>query len=341
MSYNHALLLGVIQAVLVDRRQLLIASAGLLAALPANAQQRGKMRRIGILVTNLQGGTQTNNVDATIAGLRELGWIVGGNLEIDMRSPNGNTSLFPKVAAEIVAGKPDVIFASSYLAVRAVTDETDTIPVVFAAVSDPVKAGLVKSLANPGGQLTGVALGAVPLAGKRMEILKDVLARLKRVGVLYDSARQGEGGLSEVRNAAKQLGLTLSEFAAGNSEEIDRAFAEMRTRKVEALLVPGSIRFVAERDRIIGLAKQYRLPAIYEFLDWVGQGGLIAYGPDYPMGYRRVAHYIDRILRGSKPGDLPVEEAMRYGLSINLKTARALGLSIPQAVLLRADRVIE
>lgn len=320
------------------RRQFLIASGALLAAPLGRAQQAGKVRRVGILATNLRG---VEYIEAMKAGLRERGWIEGKNLVIDLRSPDGNTDLFPKLATELVAAKPDVIFATTYLAVLAVTDETNAIPVVFAAISDPIKAGLVKSLARPGGQLTGVALGAVPLAGKRMEILKDALPRLKRVAVLYDSDRQGEAGLAEVRDAAARLGVTLIEVGAGSGEEIERAFAEMRSRNAEALLVPGSIRFFVERGRIIGLALRYRLPAIYEFLDWVDQGGLIAYGPDYPTGYRRVAHYIDRILRGTPPGDLPIEEAMRYGLGINVKTARALGVTISQTVLLRADRVIE
>ncbi|MBI3376310.1 MAG: ABC transporter substrate-binding protein [Betaproteobacteria bacterium] len=321
------------------RRQFLIASGALLVAPLARAQQSGNVRRVGILVTNLRGGTQY--IDAMKAGLRERGWIEGKNLAIDLRDPDGNSDLFPRLAAELVAAKPDVIFATSYLAVLAVTDETNAIPVVFAAISDPVKAGLVKSLARPGGQLTGVALGAVPLAGKRMEILKDTLPRLKRVAVLYDSDRQGEAGLDEVRDAAARLGVTLIAVGAGSGEEIERAFAEMRTRNAEALLVPGSIRFFIERGRIIALAQRYRLPAIYEFLDMVDQGGLIAYGPDYQTGFRRVAYYVDRILRGTRPGDLPIEEAMRYGLVINLKTARALGVTIPQIVLYRADRVIE
>ena len=321
------------------RRQFLIAGSALLAAPRARAQLAGKVRRVGILVASLRGGSQY--IEAMKAGLRERGWIEGKNLVIDLRDAGGNSGLFPKLAAELVAAKPDVIFAGTYLAVLAVTDETNAIPVVFAAISDPVKAGLVKSLARPGGQLSGVALGAVPLAGKRMEILKDALPRLQRLAVLYDSGRQGEAGLAELRDAAARLGIALIEVGAGSGEEIERAFAEMRTRNAEALLVPGSILFSSERGRIIALAQRYRLPAIYEFLDWVDQGGLIAYGPDYQTGFRRVAHYIDRILRGTRPGDLPIEEAMRYGLSINLKTARALGVTISHVVLIRADRVIE
>jgi putative ABC transport system substrate-binding protein len=324
----------------VQRRKFLIVTGVLLAAPRVRAQQAEKVRRVGILVTNLRGGG-ASYVEALKAGLRERGWIEGKNLEIDLRDPDGNTDLFRKLAAELVAAKPDVIFATTYLAVLAVTDETNTIPVVFAAISDPAKAGLVKSLARPGGQLTGVALGAVPLAGKRMEILKDALPRLARVAVLYDSGRQGEAGLAELRAAAARLGVALIEVGVVSGEEFEQAFAEMRARNAEALLVPGSIRFSVNEPRIIALAQRYRLPAIYEFLDWVDEGGLIAYGPDYQKGYRRVAHYIDRILRGTPPGDLPIEEAMRYELVVNLKTARALGVTIPQTVLFRADRVIE
>jgi len=322
------------------RRRFLIASGALLVAPLAHAQQAGKVRRVGMLVTSLpKGGARY--VEATKAGLRERGWIEGKNLVIDLRHAGGKTDRFPELAAEIVAAKPDVIFATTYLAVLAVTDQTDAIPVVFAAISDPVKTGLVKKLSRPGGQLTGVALGAVPLAGKRIEILKDALPQLARVAVLYDSARQGEAGLTELREAAAHLGVALIEVGAGSGEEIEQAFAQIRIRKAEALLVPGSIRFVVQKHRIIALAQRHRLPAIYEFLDWVDEGGLIAYGPDYETGFRRAAYHIDRILRGTPAGDLPIEEAMRYELVVNLKTARALGVTISQTVLLRADRVIE
>jgi len=283
----------------------------------------------------------TTYVNAMKAGLRERRWIVGENLVLDLRSAEGDTGLFPQLAAELVALEPDVIIATTYLAVLAVTDETDAIPVVFAAISDPVKAGLVESLARPGGQLTGVAIGAVPLAEKRIEILKEALPGLKRLAVLYDSGRQGDAGLARIRDGATRLGIALIEVGASSTEEMERAFEEFRARNVEALLVPASIQFFIERNRIIELALRYRLPAIYEFLEWVDQGGLIAYGPDYEAGYRRLAYYVDRILGGTRPGDLPIEMPMHYRLVVNPKTARSLGIAISQSVLLRADRVIE
>jgi len=291
-----------------------------------------------MLVSNTQGSTY---VDAMKSGLRERGWTEGENLVLDLRSAEGDTGLFPQLAAELVAARPDVIVATTYLAVLAVTDETDVIPVVFAAISDPVKAGLVKSFARPGGQLTGVAIGAAPLAEKRIEILKEALPQLKRLAVLYDSGRQGDAGLARLRDGATRLGIALIEVGAASGEEIERAFEEFRARNAEALLVPGSIRFFVERNRIIALALRYRLPAIYEFLEWVDRGGLIAYGPDYEAGYRRLAYYVDRILRGTRPGDLPIEMPMHYRLLVNLKTARSLGVTISQNMLLRADRVIE
>jgi len=291
-----------------------------------------------MLVSNTQGSTY---VDAMKSGLRERGWTEGENLVLDLRSAEGDTGLFPQLAAELVAARPDVIVATTYLAVLAVTDETDAIPVVFAAISDPVKAGLVKSLARPGGRLTGVAIGAAPLAEKRIEILKEALPRLKRLAVLYDSGRQGDAGLAGIRASATRLGIALIEVGAGSGEEIERAFEAFRARNAEALLVPGSIRFFVERNRIIALALRYRLPAIYEFLEWVDRGGLIAYGPDYEAGYRRLAYYVDRILRGTRPGDLPIEMPMHYRLVVNLKTARSLGVTISPTVLLRADRVIK
>jgi len=291
-----------------------------------------------MLVSNTQGSTY---VDAMKSGLRERGWIEGENLVFDLRSAEGDTGIFPQLAGELVAAGPDVIVATTYLAVLAVTDETDVIPVVFAAISDPVKAGLVKSFARPGGQLTGVAIGAAPLAEKRIEILKEALPQLKRLAVLYDSGRQGDAGLARLRDGATRLGIALIEVGAASGEEIERAFEEFRARNAEALLVPGSIRFFVERNRIIALALRYRLPAIYEFLEWVDRGGLIAYGPDYEAGYRRLAYYVDRILRGTRPGDLPIEMPMHYRLLVNLKTARSLGVTISQNMLLRADRVIE
>jgi len=320
------------------RRRFLVVTGGLLAAPLARARQHGRARRVGLLVTNTQG---SRYIDALKDGLRERGWIEDKNYVLDFRSAEGDVGLFPQLAAELVAARPDVIVATTYLAVLAVTDETDVIPVVFAAISDPVKAGLVDSLARPGGQLTGVAIGAAPLAEKRIEILKEALPQLKRLAVLYDSGRQGDAGLARLRDGATRLGIALIEVGAGSEEQIERAFAEFRARNAEALLVPGSIRFFVERSRIIALALRYRLPAMYEFLQWADQGGLIAYGPDYEAGYRRLAYYVDRILRGTRPGDLPIEMPMHYRLVVNLKTARSLGITMSETVLLRADRVIE
>ncbi len=320
------------------RRRFLVATGGLLAAPLARAQQHGKARRVGLLVTNMQG---SRYIDALKDGLRERGWIEGKNYVLDLRSAEGDVDLFQQLAAELVAAGPDVIVATTYLAVLAVTFETDSIPVLFAAISDPVKAGLVESLARPGGQLTGVAIGAAPLAEKRIEILKEALPQLKRLAVLYDSGRQGDAGLARIRDGATRLGVALIEVGAGSGDEIERAFEAFRARDAEALLVPGSIRFFIERNRIIALALRYRLPAMYEFLQWADQGGLIAYGPDYEAGYRRLAYYVDRILRGTPPGDLPIEMPMHYRLVVNLKTARSLGITISQNTLLRADRVIE
>jgi len=324
-----------------SRRRRVLAALGLAslaAAAPAFAQ-RQRVARVAILVTNL--GQRRSYVEDTKDGLRERGWIEGKNIAYDVRSAEGNTDLFPKLAAEIVAAKPDVVFATTYLAVLAVSDETNAIPIVFAAVSDPVKSGLVRSFARPGGQLTGVALSAAPLSGKRMEILKDALPNLKRVAVLYDASRQGEAGLTELREAALHLRVELIAVGAAGAGAIAPAFEEMRAKRAEALLVPGSIRFYIERRRIIELAARHKLPAIYEFIDMAQEGGLIAYGPDYRTGYRRAAHHIDRILRGTRPGDLPIEEAMRYELVVNLRAAREAGITLSPQLLLRADKVIE
>ncbi len=303
------------------------------------AGRGGRVARVGVLITSLAEARVYLN--ATVEGLRERGWVQGKNLILDVRSPETDVDLYPKSAAELVAAKPDVILATTYLAVLAVTDETDSIPVVFAAISDPVKAGLVKSLARPGGQLTGVAFGGAPLVGKRVEILKDAFPRLARLAVLYDVDRQGEAGLAELREAAQQLGIVLLPLGASRPEEIERAFAEMRRSAADAVLVPASIRFFFERRRIVALAARYRLPAIYEHHLIADEGGLMAYGPDFVAGFRRVAHHIDRILRGARPGDLPIEEAMRYELVVNLRTARAAGFQLSPRFVGLADRVIE
>ena len=316
------------------------------AAVPvtSNAQalvagRGGRVARVGVLITSL--GEARAYLSATVAGLRERGWVQGKNLVLDVRSPETNVDLYPKSSAELVAARPDVILATTYLAVLAVTDETESIPVVFAAISDPVKTGLVRSLSRPGGQLTGVAFGGAPLVSKRLEILKDAFPRMARLAVLYDVDRQGEAGLAQLREAAQQLGIVLLAFGASRPEEIGRAFAEMRRSAADAVLVPASIRFFFERRRIVALAARYRLPAIYEHHLTADEGGLMAYGPDFVAGFRRVAHHIDRILRGARPGDLPIEEAMRYELVVNLRTARAAGFQLSPRFIGRADRVIE
>jgi len=303
------------------------------------AGRGGRVARVGVLITSLSEARVY--LSATVEGLRERGWVEGKNLVLDVRSPETDVDLYPKFAAELVAAKPDVILATTYLAVLAVTDETDLIPVVFAAISDPVKAGLVKSLARPGGQLTGVAFGGAPLVGKRIEILKDAFPGLTRLAVLYDVDRQGDAGMAELRAAAQALGIALIPLGASRPDEIERAFVEMRRSAADAVLVPTSIRFFFERRRIVALAARYRLPAIYEHHLIADEGGLMAYGPDFVAGFRRVAHHIDRILRGARPGDLPIEEAMRYELVVNLRTARAAGFQLSPRFAGLAGRVIE
>lgn len=314
-----------------------LALAPLLPAIAALAQTR-RVARVGVLLTYRQDPYLAD----VKAGLRERGWVEGKTLALDVRDAGGDPEDgFPKAASAMVSAKPDVILAPTYLAVLAVTDLTETIPVVFAAITDPVKAGLVKSLARPGGQLTGVALGAAPLVGKRVELLKDAVPGLTRIAVLYDAARQGEAGVGEIREAAAALGMSIIEAGVSRAEEYDAAFADFRRRGAGAMVVPGTIRFYMERARIIALAARHRLPAIYEMHDFAEQGGLIAYGPNYPVGYRRAAYYIDRILRGAKPGELPIEEAMRYELVVNERAARAAGIRLSPALLVRADRVID
>jgi ABC-type uncharacterized transport system substrate-binding protein len=311
----------------------LVASARGLAA-----QGTGRVFRIGVL----SPGYPSTGVAAFGPGIRRLGWVPGQNLILEQRYARGDLARLPALAAELVGLKVDVILVSS-LAIPAARTATRTIPTVMTfAVDDPVEEGWVASLARPGGNLTGVTLHAPELIGKRLELLKVVLPGMRRVGVL---AWPRSGGLGQVRAAeaaARSMGLHLQVAEAGESAQYGSALGTLQRAGADALLLLSSSAFFGERQRIADLAIKHRLPLVAPFREVAEAGGLIAYGPNIvELWGERVPVYVDRILKGARPGDLPIEQPSKYELVVNLKTAKALGLTMPPSFLLRADQVIE
>ena len=277
-------------------------------------------------------------------GLRDLGYIEGGNVVIESRDAEGKLERLPALAAELVALKVDVIVAPSTPAALAAKQATRTLPIVFAAVADPVARGLVTSLARPGGNVTGSSNLAPELVGKRLEQLKQAVPGVNRVAVLWQpgiAGRTEKDMVNAAEVAAQALGVRLQFVEARGPADFDRAFSEMTGARAGALTLLGSGMFFIERRRLVDLAATNRLPAVYGLREYVDAGGLMSYGPNSADLYRRAATYVDRLLKGAKPGDLPIEQPTRFELVINLKTAKALGLTIPTSLLARADQVIE
>ena len=317
---------------------------GILAApLVADAQPPKKVPRIGYLRSGSTADAARYG-EALRQGLRDLGYIEGQNITIETRAADGHLERLPGLAAELLRLPVDVIVAGGTPAIRAAKQATSTVPIVIAVSTDPVGAGLVESLARPGGNVTGLSLGAgEQFAGKWVELLKEIVPRASRVAAVWDPLA-GPHVLSFVRAtevAAQAAGVRLQLLQARNAKEIEDAFAAMSGRGAEALIVLPSSQFNAERKRIVELAAKHRLPAIYEQREFVDVGGLMSYGANLLALFRRAAYYVDRILKGTKPGDLPVEQPTTFEMVINLKTAKALGLTIPQIILLRADQVIQ
>jgi len=304
----------------------------------AKAQQPRQVPRIGFL----SPGTATSApTDAFRQGLRELGYLEGQNLVVEYRWADGDTARLPALAAELVRLQVDVLVTSSNPAVLAARQATSTIPIVFAASSDPVGTGLVASLAHPGGNVTGLSLVTPELSGKRLQLLRETLPRLARVALLWDAGNVGMADrVKETEAAARQLGVTLHVEWVRDLAGLDRAFTTLAQARLDAFLTTVEPFTGDHRQRIVAFAAQQRLPAMYEERDFVDAGGLMAYGPSLAANYRRAATYVDKILKGTKPSDLPVEQPTKFELVINLKTAKALGLTIPQSILIRADEVI-
>jgi len=331
------------------RRRAFIALLGGVAAtwpFAAIAQSAGKVPRIGWLLTDSLGSPVVRRVvDAFRQGLRERGYVEGENIVIEYRAANGQFERLPSLAGELVGLKVDVIVAVSTPAARALKQATTTIPVVVSSMQDPVGDGLVASLARPGGNFTGSTVLGPELVLKRLELLKEALPTLSRVVALWDPRAFGDRTtgdlLKEIEAAAGRLGVQLRLATVRGPDEFDRAFSTMTTEHADALLVSAGPMLFTERRRIVELAAKYRLPSIFGYRESVELGGFISYGPSTDDLVRRSATFVDKILKGAKPGDLPVEQPTKFELVINLTTAKALGLTVPQSLLARADEVIE
>jgi putative ABC transport system substrate-binding protein len=323
---------------------ILVAAVLVALGVIAEAQQPKKVPRIGYLSPSDPGSESTRS-EAIRRALRERGYIEGQNIAIEYRYPEGKVDRLPDLAAELVRLKVDLIVVSGGdLMIRAAMNATKTIPIVMMGVGgDPVVAGLVDSLARPGGNVTGLTLLTRELGGKRLELLKEAVPKLARVAVLYDPANPAV--VVEVKEvlpvAARALRLTLQPWEARSADEFERVFAALNKQRPDGLYVPASPAISANEKRIADFALESRLPSMHQRRSAVDAGGLMYYGADEAESYRRVAYFVDRILKGAKPGDLPVEQPTKFELVINLNTAKQIGLTIPPEVLVRANRLIK
>jgi putative tryptophan/tyrosine transport system substrate-binding protein len=324
----------------------LLASILLAIVASANAQQPKKVPRIGYL-SALDPASEVSILEAIRLALRELGYMEGQNIAIEYRYAEGKLDRSSEFAAEFVRLKVDLIVVSGgILVIRTAKDATKTIPIVMVGrgSSDPVAGGLVESLARPGGNVTGLTNLSGELGGKRLELLKEAVTKVARVAVLYDPTRPGSvRELKEVLPvAARALGLTVRPWEIRETDDFDKVFGALNKQRPDGLYVPDSGPLIRSNGkRIAGFALKSRLPSVYDNREAVDAGGLIYYGADVADSYRRVATYVDRILKGAKPADLPIEQPTKFELVINLKTAKQIGLTIPQSMLYRADKVIK
>jgi putative ABC transport system substrate-binding protein len=328
----------------MDRRTFIGGVAGCLLAAPlaVDAQQREKATRIGLLLGGSPTPPALERVEAFKHRLNEFGYLEGKNLAIEYRWAEGKPERFPGFAAELVHLRVDVIVAATTPAAQAAKDATATLPIVMVVIADPVGSGLVPSLARPGGNITGLSFLAVDLGPKQLQLLKEVVPEVSRVAVLWLPTNPGHAFiLRELEAAASTLRVTLQRVAVGGPDGFEGAFAAMSKERVGGVIVLPEPLFSRERDRLADLAARHRLPAVYGVVDHVAAGGLMAYAVDDRDNWYRAAAYVDKILKGTKPGDLSVEQPTKFKLVINLKIAKTLGITIPQSVLLRADEVIQ
>jgi putative ABC transport system substrate-binding protein len=326
------------------RRREFISLVGGVAAWPlmARAQPGEPMRRIGVLLNVAADDPESPaRLTAFAQGLQELGWNDGRNVRIDFRWGGADVERIRRYAAELVALAPDVIVCSGSPTVAALEQATSTVPIVFVQVPDPVSSGHVESLARPGGNATGFATFEYGFGGKWLELLKEISPHVTRAAVLRDVAlAAGSGQFGAIQSVAPSLGVELSPVGVRDASEIERAVTAFARGSNGGLIVTGSSLTLFHRDLIVALAARYKLPAVYPYRYFATDGGLLSYGPNTVDPFRRAAGYVDRILKGEKPADLPVQAPTKYELVINLKTAKALGLTIPQTLLARADELI-
>jgi putative ABC transport system substrate-binding protein len=301
------------------------------------------VQRIGVVMGSAADDPDGQaRLTGLLQGLTHFGWTEGRNIRIDIRWGAGDAALFRRYAAELIALTPDVIAASGTAPLTALLEATRTVPIMFAAVTDPVGAGQIESLARPGGNATGFILFEYSISGKWLELLKQIAPWVTRAAVIRDPAiSSGTGQFGAIQSVAPSLGIDVSPVNVREAGEIERAVSSFARSATGGLIVTASALSVVHRDLIIALAAQHKLPAVYYRRSYATAGGLLSYGPDVVDQFRRAAGYVDRILKGEKPADLPVQAPTKYELVINLKTAKALGLELPPTVLARADEVIE
>jgi putative ABC transport system substrate-binding protein len=329
---------------MIDRRTFLAGTGAVLLAtsLAAEGQQAGKVYRIGVLSDELPVSNIMHFREPFQKALRNLGYVEGQNIVIEDRSSEGRQDRLSGLAADLVRLKVEVIVTIGGPASLAAMNATKTIPIVFARVADPVASGLVSSLGRPGGNTTGVTVVTTQLAAKRLELLKEAFPRLVRVGILWDPTfLPAAPDLREIENAARSLKVQVQPVSMQGPEALERALSTMRTARVGALLLVPNPLLYKEPQRVTDLLVGTRLPVMFWRAEWVEAGGLMSYGPNYADMYRRAAIYVDKIIKGAKPGDLPVEQPTKFEFVINLKTAKTLGLTIPPLLLARADEVIQ
>jgi putative tryptophan/tyrosine transport system substrate-binding protein len=328
----------------VKRRQFITLLGGAAAwPLAARAQQGERMRRVGALMNTETSDTEVHSYLAAFReALQRLGWTEGQNVRFDIRGVTGDTARLNQSASELVALSPDVILAAGVPQVNAIQSKSRSVPIVFAQAIDPIGAGTIASLARPGGNATGFSQFDYSLSGKWPELLKEIFPRAKRMAIVRDPSNPaGIGQWAVIQSVALSLGLDFSPIDVRNPAEIERGIETIGRGPDGGLVVPVSAQAFARRSLILGSAARHRVPAVYPYRYFVAGGGLLSYGPNLVNQFRQAAAYVDRILRGEKPADLPVQNPTKYEMVINLKTANALGLTVPDTLLARADEVIE
>jgi putative tryptophan/tyrosine transport system substrate-binding protein len=327
----------------MERREFITLLGGAAVAWPlaARAQQSGRVYRIGVLETS-PAASNTANFDALRKGLRELGYVEGQNLVLDYRSADGRPERFPQLVAELLRLNVDLIVTRGTPAVMAAKNATETIPVVMAASGEPVRTGVVAGLARPGGNVTGLSALTTELVAKRLELMRETVAGIRRIAFLQNIGNPtAPSQWEEFKTAAPSLGLEVQLLDVRKPEDIERAFDTAIAQRADAILVGNDTVTLANRRQVVELAAKHRLLAMYHAREFVDAGGLMTYGVSYPDLYRRAATFVDKIFKGAKPADLPVEQPTKFELVLNLKAAKALGLDVPATVLARADEVIE